>query len=72
MDVKSSLLSRQPLSPPFDAGTRLDLVRTASTLQALNAYSTRIVHKFMSAAEWSRHSCLQFNKLFDVIARRAV
>ena len=32
-----------------------------SNSYSMNAYST----------QWSRHSCLQFNKLFDVIARRA-
>ena len=31
-----------------------------------------IVRKFMPAAQWSRHSCLLFNKLFDVIARRGL
>ena len=38
----------------------------------MNAYSTRAInsrisraHTFMPAAQWSRHSCLQFNKLVD-------
>ena len=44
------------------------MVRRASTLYRHEC----LFHSYMPAAQWSRHSCLQFNKLFDAIARGAV